>query len=103
MKMKNYCSKITENQLLKSLFNHRFPYFITEIFIETMSMNHTDKPADLVVKTFHLGIADMAERPETDDAVEFVPNGSCHGLQSQDLRFLRQLDSTRKVRVMHQK
>ena len=41
-------------------------------FAETVCL--LDQPSDFVVESFQLGIADMSKRPETDNAVEFVPD-----------------------------
>ena len=46
-----------------------------------------DKPPDLVVEPFHLSVADMTERPETDNSVELIPNRPRHGFQFRDIRF----------------
>lgn len=46
-----------------------------------------DKPSNFIVQPFHFCIADMAERPETDNPVKFIHNRPGLGFLFQNIGF----------------
>ena len=49
--------------------------FHFEVFAISEPVGLLDQLSDFVIKPFHTCIADMSKRPETDNPIEFIPNG----------------------------